>query len=87
MVNGSTDRCTGVFHPAVISYTTSVSVSPAFCVGKPARVTLNPRVLFIGFGEVSLTLEVMCGCDCAAQEVKFERLSIISFLNFFTHRR
>ena len=69
LVPNSINSCTNVTHPNTVSYTATVTIEPAFCIGKRPVEVLKPRVVFVGFGEVEVTVEVLCDCECSSEQV------------------
>ena len=67
----STNSCTNITHPNNVSYTATVTVAPEFCIGKRPVEVLKPRVVFVGFGEVEMTVEVLCDCECSSEQVVY----------------
>lgn len=58
------DVCRNVSSPDSANYTVTVEVTPEACTAYPSgHVTAN--VYFVGFGEVTVNIELLCTCNCS----------------------
>jgi hypothetical protein len=60
----STDICEGITSPDAVTYSVRVTASPDAC--RDPDQTVSARIQFVGFGEVELSIRLVCDCGCEA---------------------
>lgn len=63
----SSDICEGIAAPDAVTYSVRVTASPDACL-EPDQL-VSARIQFVGFGEVDLTIRLICDCGCEAAAV------------------
>ena len=69
VLSSDTATCGGVVFPDRAMYEVSLKVSPDFCDQPDLESPHDIRVLFVGFGEVSIRFTAQCSCPCEADRV------------------
>ena len=82
---GSSDTCVGIAAPNSVTYSVRVTASPEACQDPDQLV--SARIQFVGFGEVDLSIRLICDCGCEAASVSRVTLSWGSCESHVTCRR
>lgn len=77
LANNTKDTCENVSYPNSVTYQVSVSVTPEYCDGYDSRDTAA-QLLYIGFGDMTINISVLCSCDCESDRVSWHSIYIYS---------
>jgi len=60
-----------------VNYTVTVEVTPEACKAYPEG-NVSVDVQFVGFGKVTINIDLLCTCNCSADEVVDHVTSLIN---------
>lgn len=70
MSDGRPDTCEDIFYPNSVIYNISLEALPSYCERTDAGSAQVVRILYIGFGVVTVNISVHCSCACEANRVR-----------------